>query len=67
LGYSQSGDDPQEDLAKFGYQAKYDFFAKHSSINFWLFYVNPCIEVWRFLLKFDLVLALENLEKQMIL
>jgi hypothetical protein len=48
--YSQSGNHPQECLAKFGYKLN----------------VKACSEIWRFVLKLDWILAIENLKKQVI-
>jgi len=43
--YSQSGDDPQEDLAKFGYKLNMkEKVLKHPSIIFG-YLLEPCIEI----------------------
>jgi hypothetical protein len=66
LCYSQSGDDPQEDLAKFDYKLHMNvIFLKHHSI-FWL----PTWTMYKKygnVLKIDWILAIENLKMHMIL
>jgi len=69
LCYSQSGDYPQEYLARFGYNLNYEsnFFKKNPFI-FLVSYFEPCIiEIWRFFLKFGRIMAIEKLQKHMIL
>jgi len=58
---------PKEGLARFGY--KLNMKVKQSSLNliFWLKYLKPCREIWRFFLHFDRIMAIENLNKHLIL
>jgi hypothetical protein len=52
LCYSRSGDDPQKDLAKFGYKLnmKAIFLITHPSI-FLANLIEACIEIWRYFFK----------------
>ncbi len=65
LWCSQNGNDPQQDLAKFGYKIhmKLKKF-KHPSI-FVATCLNQCIEIWWFFLIFDQILAIKNLKKDL--
>ncbi len=69
LCYSQSGNDPQEDLARFGYKLNMKVnFLKNILLYFWLLLLEPRIETcWRYSLNFDRILAIENLKMNMIL
>ncbi len=45
--YSQSGDDPQEDLAKFGYKLNMKInVLKHPSIFLATYLMNRVLEIW---------------------
>jgi hypothetical protein len=66
LWCSQSGDDPQEVVAKFGYKINMKVSFK---ISFYIFgfVLDSCIEIWWFFLKFGGILADKNLKKHLIL
>jgi len=44
--YSQSGDDPQEDLAKFGYKLNMKKKSLETPIYIFGYLLEPCIEIW---------------------
>jgi hypothetical protein len=69
LCYSQSGDSPQEYLARFGYKLNYESnFYKKKPCIFLVSYFDPCIiEIWKKFLKFGRIMAIEKLQKHMIL
>jgi hypothetical protein len=60
--------DPQEDLAKFWLQAKYESKNQKKPPSMFVgCLLEPCIKIWRFFLNFDPILTIENLKKHMIL
>jgi hypothetical protein len=69
LYYSQSGDDPQEDLAKFGYKLNTKAIYKKNVLCVLLAtYLNHMqTDVWLFFFNFDRILAIKIFRKHMIL
>jgi hypothetical protein len=64
---SQSGDDLLEDLDKFGYKLNRKIiFLKMLSIIF-CYLLEPCIEIWQIFLNCGWIMAIEYLEKHLIL
>jgi hypothetical protein len=65
LWCSQNGNDPHEDLAKFGFKIHTKVKnLKHPSI-FVATCLNQCIEIWWFFLIFDQILGIKNLKKDL--
>jgi len=62
------GEDPKEDLARFGYKLNHDsnFFKNHPSTFILATYFEPCIEISQLFLAFDRIMAIENLKKLLI-
>ncbi len=62
---SQSGDDPPEDLANFGYKLNITV----TISNFYIFgyLLEPCIEIWIFFLRYSRIMAIINRKKLLIL
>jgi hypothetical protein len=67
LYYSQSGDDPQEDLAKFGYKLHMKAMLKKHPCVLLATYLNHMQTSGYFFFNFDQILAIEIFKKHMIL
>ncbi len=63
---SQNGDDPQDDLVKFGYKLNIKVI-KNASFYIFSYLLELCIDIWKFFLIFFRIMAIENLKKHMIL
>ncbi len=62
LCYNQSGDGPQEDLAKFGYNLTMKNKIKTSFYIFG-YLLELCIEIWRILFEKIIIMTIEDLKR----
>jgi hypothetical protein len=62
---SESGNDPHQDLARFGYKLNIKLL-KHPTCTIFGYLLKPCTEIWRFRLSFDEFWLLKISKKNMI-
>ncbi len=60
---AKSGDDPQEDLARFGYKLNMKVKSLNVLLCFWLIHLNHVWKSGEFLLNFDQIMGIEKLKK----